>query len=82
MAKQNKKLTVESQQFIEKWSSWFILQKQNKELKEAMENELLKIMKECFAWGSISRAVRHSTGKVDKSMQFTFEEWVKTNNEK
>lgn len=75
------KLTTTAQKFIEKWGCWFILQKQNKELNEAMKNELLTIMKECFDWGQISKAVKFSTGKVDKSMQFTFEQWIKTNNE-
>jgi hypothetical protein len=82
MAKHENELTPEAKAFLEKWSSWFILQKNGKELKEAMQKELSKIMKECFVWGQISRAVKHSSGKVDKSMQFTFEQWIKTTNEK
>lgn len=69
------KLTIEAQKFILKWSTWFILQNQKKELKDAMEKELLSIMKECFFWGRISTAKKTS----DKSMEFTFEEWLKTN---
>lgn len=63
-------LPDQAQEFLNRWAK-----NATESEKVEMVSELTEIMEEAFVWGRISAAPK----KVDKSMQFTFEQWMKTN---
>jgi hypothetical protein len=71
MKKTKEKMTHrEVKSLLEKWGDNF-----NESEKREFIDDVNVILEQSFIWGGISRAPK----TVDKSMQFSFEQWLKTN---